>query len=378
MAGLAAGTTEEWKTATLEVPVSLETETAVVFRGDGEPKTPQTMLRQLAAVEAESGIAPDSYSLGGDVARLEAHFAAVLGKETAIFMPTGTLANHLALRAFCGSRARAIVQEQCHLYHDSGDCVTQLSGINLIPLATGRPHFTLEELKQSVHEASAGRVDNPVGAVMIESPVRRQRGQVVPFPEMKAIADYCKTLGIGTHLDGARLYMMSAATGISLKDYAALFDTVYVSLYKYLGAPFGAVLAGAHLHLDGMFHTRRMFGGGLASSFMAASLALRGVAGFEERFQRAMSQGRDLFQRLNKLPGIHVGEFVHGSNIFSLSFAPPVDADQVMHRLRDDEILLYPDEGAGDITQLTVNTTILRKSNDAIFQAFSRALTDPS
>ena len=84
----------------------------------------------------------------------------------------------------------------------------------------------------------------PVGALMIESPVRRQEGKVVPFDEMQAITDYCREQGIGTHLDGARLYMMSGATGISAKTYASMFDTVYVSLYKYFGAPFGSVLVG--------------------------------------------------------------------------------------------------------------------------------------
>ena len=93
----------------------------------------------------------------------------------------GTLANHLAIRALCGTKHRVIVQEQSHLYHDSGDCVTQLSGINLVPLARGRTGFTLEELKEAIVESTSGRVANPVGAVMIESPVRRQMGQVVPF-----------------------------------------------------------------------------------------------------------------------------------------------------------------------------------------------------
>ena len=90
--------------------VPVETETSVVFRGDGEPKTPQSMLRQLIDAEAESGLESDFYSLGGDVAKLETRFAELLGKEAAVFMPTGTLANHMAIRALCGGKPRAIVQ----------------------------------------------------------------------------------------------------------------------------------------------------------------------------------------------------------------------------------------------------------------------------
>ena len=112
----------------------------------------------------------------------------------------------------------AVVQEQSHLYQDSGDCVSRLSNINLLPLAKDRPHFTAEELKRAVEDSEQGRVLTPVGALMIESPVRRQEGKVVPFDEMQAITDYCRERGIGTHLDGARLYMMSGDNGYFCQD----------------------------------------------------------------------------------------------------------------------------------------------------------------
>ena len=347
---------------------------AVVLRGDGEPHSASLLLGRLAEMESNAGLGPDYYSLGGSVADLENYFAAVLGKESAIFMPTGTLANHLAIRALGGVKPRAIAQEQSNLYHDSGDCVTQLSGINLVPPGKGETCFSLEELKQAIDESTAERVVNPIGAVMIESPVRRQMGQVVPFQEMKAMTDLCRGHGIGTHLDGARLYMMSAASGFSPREYSDLFDTVYVSLYKYFGAPYGGVLAGDANLIDGMFHTRRMFGGGLASSYFAAALALQGAEGFEDRFGAALQQGRDLVQRLNSLPGVETREFEHGSNIFPLTFAPDVNTEKVMESLGRNQVFLYPDEGTDRISRLTVNTTILRQSNDAIFEAFESAL----
>ena len=346
----------------------------VVFRGDGEPASPSLLVSQLARIESEAGMDTDTYSLGGTVEELEKRFAEALGKEAAIFMPTGTLANHLAIRALCGAKPRAVVQEQSHLYNDTGDGVTQLSGINLIPLAKDRAYFTLDEVKAAVEGSDSGRVANPVGAVMIESPVRRQMGQVVPFEEMRAITDFCRSREIGTHLDGARLYMMSAASGIGLKEYCALFDTAYVSLYKYFSAPFGAILAGDSQLIDGMFHTRRMFGGGLASAYFVAALALDGLDGFEEHFQSALNKGRDLFKMLNRLPAIEIKEFEHGSNIFPVTFAAGVNIGSVVAALRLRGVLLYPDEGTGIFSRLTVNTTILRQSNDAIFEAFKEAI----
>ena len=350
--------------------------TAVVFRGDGEPDSPRRLLERLAAINAGPGFESDSYSLGGSVEALERHFADALGKETAIFMPTGTLANHLAIRALCDGKPRAIVQEQCHLYHDSGDCVQRLSNINLIPLAKGRPGFTLEELKEAVLESVSGRVVSPVGAMMIESPVRRQQGRTVPYQDMKAMTDYCRSQGIRTHLDGARLYMMSAASGIPPREYAALFDTVYVSMYKYFGAPFGAILAGDSRWIDGMYHTRRMFGGGLSHSYIAAVLALQGAQGFEERFQTAMEKGRSLFKDLNALDGIQINEFKRGSNIFPLMLDGSINSDAAIDALRRRDIHIYAPENPEAGFTFTINTTILRQPNQTIRDAFEEAVKE--
>ncbi len=355
-------------------PDPAESDTAVVFRGDGEPASPRLLLDRLAVIDAGTGFEADSYSLGGSVAALENYFADALGKEAAIFIPTGTLANHLAIRALCGGRPRAIVPEQSHLYQDSGDCVTRLSSINLIPLAKGRCCFDLAELKEAVRESTAGRVVNPIGAMMIESPVRRQQGQVVSFPEMTAMTGFCRSEGIHTHLDGARLYMMSAASGTSPKEYAALFDTVYVSLYKYFGAPFGAILAGDSKWIAGMYHTRRMFGGGLSHAYFVAALALQGVQGFEARFGQAMRKGRELFDRLNTLEGIQITEFEHGSNIFPAAFDDAASHQAMIDELRERGVFVYHSDEGGSVSTLSVNTTILRQSNDQILTAFREAL----
>lgn len=349
----------------------------VIFRGDGEPKTPSMMLQRLAAFDQEFALESDSYSLGGNVEQLEKKCAEMLGKEAAVFMPTGTLANHLAIRKLCGVKLRAIVQEQSHLYNDSGDCVTRLSNINLIPQAKESPYFTLEALKTAVEQSETGRVINPVGAVMIESPVRRQTGKIMPFEEMKAVTDYCRDKGIGSHLDGARLYMMSGATGISPADYAALFDTVYVSLYKYFGAPFGAILAGTAEFTDGLYHERRMFGGGLASANFAAALALRGIDGFEARFNRAMAHATALFDTINTLDGINVEPFKHGSNIFPLKLGSDIDSQRFVKTLTEYSVSISPpDSNHSQRIMLTVNPTLLRQDVPDLLFAFERAIEE--
>lgn len=347
---------------------------AVVFRGDGEPKSPEMMAGRLAEIAGSVGIEADSYSLGGVVEEVETRLADMLGKEAAVFMPTGTLANHLAIRNQCGGRPRAIVQEQSHIYHDIGDCVQRLSGINLVPLAHGRPYFTPDEVRGAVETAAQGRVLTPVGALVIESPVRRQHGQVMPFDVMREITEYCANIYIRTHLDGARLFMMSAATGISPAEYSALFDTVYVSLYKYFGAPFGAILAGTEEFCRELYHDRRMFGGGLSSAALAAALALQGMDGFEERFGDAMIKALGLFDDLNRLGGLTISPYEHGSNIFPLSLDADVEAESLIEELAKRFIFVSADEANETRIHLTVNTTILRQTNNDIASAFEAAL----
>ena len=365
--------------ATLTAPISTADKStdpsqAVVFRGDGEPNTPELMVRRLAQITDSTGIEVDNYSLGGVVEEVEKRLAAILSKEAAVFMPTGTLANHLAIRNQCGRGRRAIVQEQSHIYHDIGDCVQQLSGINLIPLAHERPYFTLEEVKATVETSVAGRVLTPVGALVIESPVRRQHGQIMPFDVMTEITEYCSDNSIRTHLDGARLFMMSAATGISPAEYSNLFDTVYVSLYKYFGAPFGAILAGTEEFCRDLYHDRRMFGGGLSSASLAAALALQGMEGFEERFAEAMSKAESLFSELNCLRGLSVESYEHGSNIFPVALGDDVDVEKLIEELSNYSVIVNTDEGNPAKIHLTVNTTILRQSNEDIIGAFEAAL----
>src|SRR5271155_6046156 len=107
----------------------------VQFRSDGLGLSPAAYARLLAEIAEARGIAVDDYSRGGVVAELEARMAALLGKEAAVFLPTGTLANHLAVRLLAQRGRRILVQQESHLWNDEGDCATQLSGLTLIPLA---------------------------------------------------------------------------------------------------------------------------------------------------------------------------------------------------------------------------------------------------
>ncbi len=348
----------------------------VQFRSDGLALSPGEYAALLARLATAGGIVPDEYSLGGVVAELEDRMAALLGKEAAIFMPSGTLANHLALRLLARNGRRVLVQQESHLYNDEGDCAQQLSGLVLMPLAAGRASFTLAEAAAAIAGPAEARVAIPVGAIAIETPVRRMAGQAFDFAEMRRIVTYARERGIGLHLDGARLLIEAVYTGVAPSEYAALFDTVYVSLYKYLNAAAGAILAGPKALLDGLYHQRRMFGGGLPHVWPYAAVALHYLDGFAERFAAAVAASEKLLAALAEHPRVTV-EFGSGATNVSLIHVAGADAAALPARLLAHGIAIRPpreSSPAGATFALHTNETILYRPIEDTIRQFISAL----
>jgi len=344
----------------------------VFLSGDGLHLTPTEHAALLARLAAGRAIAADDYGLGGEVAEFEAWFAKLLGKERALFMPTGTLANHIALRTLARGRSRVIVQDVSHVYNDTGDGCQVLSNLNLVPLAPGKATFTREDVERVLARTASGRVAAQVGAISIESPIRRLRGELFDYGEMKRISALTREQGIGLHLDGARLFMASAFTGITPAAYASLFDTVYVSLWKCFNAMNGAVLAGPATVVDGLYHTRRMFGGALWNAWPFAAVARHYAEGFLDRYASAARVSADFARalrdpfRVERIPG--------GSHLFYVR-APGLDPARLRTRLAAEGIhapepVVQADEPA---LLLGVNESWNRTTGAALAEAFHRA-----
>ena len=264
------------------------------------------------------------------------------------------------------------MQAESHLFNDCGDCAQTLSGLHLIPLGAGRATFTLQDVERAAYDASLGRVETPIGAIQIETPVRRRQGERFDFQEMKKIAAWARAHGVGLHLDGARLLLECAYAGRPVKEYAALFDTVYISMYKYFNAASGAILAGPGAALAGLHHTRRMFGGGLHQVWPFAAVALNYFEGFEPRFRAAMESGERVIAALQTDSNFGIERIANGSNIFRLRVFG-VNAPVYQNRLENAGI--STSNPTGDWFQIQVNETWTRLPAAAIADRFRGALT---
>ena len=358
--------------ATAEADELARLRRAVNFIYDGSHLSPPEYANLLGQITESGPLRTDTYSNGGVVEELEVTFARWLGKESAVFMPTGTLANQIALRELAGPQRRVIVQAESHIYNDSGDCAQQLSGLNLLPLAPGQAGFNLEDVQDAVRRSRSGRVETDVGVICIESPVRRMDDAVFGYDEMRRIAAYAREEGIRLHLDGARLFVESAHTGISPARYAELYDTVYVSLYKCFNSVSGAVLAGTRTFTENLFHVRRMFGSGLPGAWPFAAVALEFVDDFLEQYTSAWRKAQDLFRALASHPAFRVEPIANGTHIVPV-YVSGTHADRFREQLARQNIHLPPARRQGGFW-LRVNPSLNRMAAEDVARAFVAAL----
>ena len=334
--------------------------------GDSAPPNPERSAQRLVQLVQRGGKPRDSYLANGAVAELEARFAKLLGKEDCAFLATGTLANHLAVRVLAGDASRVIVPHESHLYRDESDATQLLSGLNLVPLAEGRAAPSLAEIRTAVDEAENGPYPLRVGAIVLESPVRRVKGELVDPALTREIAAYARSKAIRLHLDGARLLL--APPGFDVAGTAALFDTVYVSLYKYLDAPFGAVLAGSKADIAKVRDLRHRFGGTIYQGWPCALLALGALDEFEARHRAAFAAADQLFTALKTQGVATLKPAPNASNIRELVLKPKI-AEGVFDRMRIAGVRMLKPEDR--VVPISINDTITRRPVDEYVKLFT-------
>jgi threonine aldolase len=339
--------------------------TTVNFTSDGLNLAPAEYAAVLHEVATAARFTPDYYAINGVIAELETTFAALFGKPAAVWLPTGTLANHMALRALAGERKRVLVQAESHLYNDTGDGASTLSGLNLVPLAAGATSFTLEDAQAWTQRAQGGRVPLAVGAISVESPVRRRDHEFVDPAQLRRLSAWARAEGIGLHLDGARLANLARHTGVGMREHAALFDTVMISLWKHFNAASGAILAGEAALIEGLQGQRRMFGGSLPQAWPVAAPALKYVAGYERDYAAAWQAADALFARLEGSGRFRVRRLSQGTCRVFLS-APGLDVEAFAERAGSQGVVLGNHVNDAGELALQVNTSLLRRPVDEI------------
>lgn len=262
--------------------------------------TQPTPAMREAMARAEVG--DDVFGDDPTVKELEAETAAILGKEAALFTPSGTMANQLALRVQTEPGDEILVEGQAHIYYYESGGPAMLSGVMCRCLNGERGIFTVADVEAALRPADQHFA--PTRLVCIENTHNRGGGKIWPLERIQEVATAARQHDLRLHLDGARLWNASVATGILEREYAAPFDTVSVCFSKGLGAPVGSVLAGSRALMQRARRFRKMFGGGMRQSGIIAAGALFALRHHRARLAEDHANAKALATGLALIDGL--------------------------------------------------------------------------
>jgi len=348
---------------------------AVNFIYDGPMFSPQDYLAKLNEIDKANPIEIDYYSSGGVTKALEDEFARITGKEKAIYLPTGTMANQLAIKLLNGSNTKVIVPDNSHVYRDEADAAQSVHNLRLISLGKDKAYFTRKDVEEAIKYLDENEVfKSGLGTVMIENPIRRADGTVIPIEIIKEVTDYCREQGYKLHLDGARIHIASAYSGVSVSEYASYFDTVYISLYKYLNAGAGAMLCGDAAFIDQIPHQIKILGGAMLRNWSNTAMALYYLNGIDERWQEVVRTGDYLVSELNKLDGVEITPIENGSNVCDLKLSGEINLKELTSYLYSTHNISLGRANEQGLVKFKINETLLERDMKEILNAWNTGI----
>ncbi|MBM3521515.1 MAG: hypothetical protein FJX57_01045, partial [Alphaproteobacteria bacterium] len=278
----------------------------------------------------------------GDVVRTaESLIAQRLGKERAVLFATGTLANMLALDRLCPRFARRVlVHPDSHVLADTGDGAASVMGLTLVNAQPSGAGFTADAARRAIVESRLGRVKQGIGAVVIETPVRRRSNAIFPIADLDTVVAVAREERIACHLDGARLPIAAESAGRTIAAFCAPFDSVYLSLWKMLGLPFGAAIAGPAALLADIEHDRRRLGGALPQLWPLAAMTLAHLDARLAVWPAIFTASAALRDRLADAHGLVLSSIgTERTNAFWLE-APGIEPARLRRAARDTGLVL--------------------------------------
>jgi threonine aldolase len=307
------------------------------LRSDTVTKPTPAMRKAIA--EAEVG--DDVFGEDPTVNALQEKVAKLLGKEAAIFVPTGTMANQLAIKSHTQPGDEVIIEATSHLYNFEGGAGAALSGVQFYCLRGIRGILDVSQIEEAIrpvdHHFAVTRL------ICLENTHNRGGGSIYPIEKMVEIYRLAKSKELLVHLDGARLWNSSVATGIRLREYAQCADSVSVCLSKGLGAPIGSLVTGSKTFIDRAHRFRKMFGGGMRQAGIIAAAGIYALDHHIERLKEDHQNAKRLALGLKKLKGVSIDPEQVETNIIIFNIVEPgMTAPQMAEAMKKNGVLIHP------------------------------------
>lgn len=310
--------------------------TAIDLRSDTVTRPTNAMRAAMASAE----VGDDQYGEDPSTNRLQARVADMLGKEAAVWLPSGTMANQVALRTLTRPGDEVVASRESHAaWHEAGGAAAN-AGVQIHEIGSGGV-FTADELRAASKPRTLS-VFPLTTLVQVENTHNRAGGVVVPQAEVVRVCAVARELGLATFLDGARLWNASAASGVSLDMLAAPFDLVAVAFSKGLGAPGGSLLAGSKDLIAAADRHRRRMGGAMRQNGIFSAAALHALDHHLSRLPEDHANAHAFAERLLAGAPVQLDMRTVQTNIvvFHLPASIALDAPKLSARARDRGVLV--------------------------------------
>jgi threonine aldolase len=347
----------------------MRAEPLIDLRSDTVTKPTPGMRAAIQAAE----VGDDVFGEDPTVKRLQDRVADLLGKEAALFVPSGTMSNQVCIKAHTQPGDEMICEATCHIYNFEAGGPAVLSGVTCRTLEGDYGILDVSQLEGKVRPANDHVVRTRV--VCLENTHNRGGGRVYPLEKIQAISEWARKNHLIMHLDGARLWNAVVATGISGREWARQFDSVSVCFSKGLGAPVGSALAGSREFVGRARRIRKLFGGGMRQAGVLAAAAVYALEHHLERLAEDHRNARVIASAVAETPGLRLDPPEVETNMVWIEVEPELGtARNVADALKQEGILVQMpgQQVIRACTHLDVSAAQAERAAEAFRQSASR------
>ncbi len=321
---------------------------------------------------AQAPVGDDVYGDDPTVNELQRLAAEMTGKEAALFVPSGTFGNQLALFTWCPRGSEVILGEQCHIMQHEAGAASVIAGVQTRPIFAPDGILPLGEIEARIRGNDIHYP--PTSLICLEN--AHSSGRVVPLSYMKEVSALARRSSLPVHLDGARLFNAAAALGVSAADIAAQADSVMFCLSKGLCAPVGSMLVGPREFIEKARRKRKIMGGGMRQVGILAAAGLIALKEMTGRLAEDHANARYLANKLAQIPGIRVDMSALDINMVFFAVPEGIDGAAFAAALRARGVLVNPPE-AGQcrlVTHYWIDKSAADAAVKAVAEVFDRSV----
>lgn len=303
------------------------------LRSDTVTKPTKTMRRAMY----EAKVGDDVYQEDPTILELEELAASIVGKEDALFVPSGTQGNQIAVLTHCRQGEEIILEAESHIFYYEGAAISAFAGVQPRTIAGDRGAMDPKDVQAAIRDEDVHFPET--GLICIENTHNRAGGAVIPLNNMQDIYHIAQKNGVPVHLDGARLFNASIASGTDVKDFANQTDSIQFCLSKGLGAPIGSMIAGTSNFINQARKWRKRLGGGMRQAGMIAAPGLVALQTMIERLEEDHENAKVLANGLAQINGLSIENIVETNIVIVNTKAARLTAEEFLQLLKEYGIL---------------------------------------